>query len=118
MCDPVTLPVSSLTHTPPAAPNPSSSESVASRPNGVARNPWPGDARHRVVEAGDQLGELLVGHARLAGTVVAVQQLAVVHERRRGTGQTLGEADLVAVEDAHQHVVDVADGGPSGSGTG
>ena len=40
-----------------------------------------GDAGHRVVEPGGELGELVFAHARGGRPVVAVQETAVVHER-------------------------------------
>ena len=41
--------------------------------------------------------------------MAAVQQVAVVQERRRRAGETIGESNLFPVEDPHEHVVDVAD---------
>ncbi len=41
LCEPDTLPVSSLTQTPPAAEKPRASESGPLRMNGVIPNPWP-----------------------------------------------------------------------------
>ena len=70
MCDPVTLPVSSLTHTPPAALNPSRSDSSRLAAEGRGPETAAGDASHRVVQAPDELAELVVAHSPGARPVV------------------------------------------------
>ena len=83
LCDPVTLPVSSLTHTPPdgAEPEPVRQRVVPAE----GRGPEAASPTTRATASSrrhDDLADLVVAHARRRRAVVAVQEPAVVHERR------------------------------------
>ncbi len=63
LCDPLTLPVSSLIHRPPGSWNPRLSSSGADRASGVSLKPVPIDAGDGSVQRLDELHEVVVGQA-------------------------------------------------------
>ena len=94
LCDPATLPVSSLTHTPPAALNPRRSERTPTRPNGVTTKPRPSMPRTASSSRLTSVGELVVGHAPRrwrGGSCAAARGTARTVDPRRRKGNAPGQ---------------------------
>ena len=80
LCEPETLPVSSLTHTPPCPANAEASLKLALRSKGVTRNPAPSTRARSWSSRSMRSDHVSIGPARGTCGVIGVQERAVADE--------------------------------------